>query len=52
MKMMTTDLKNVWSWVWWYLPRIPPLRRLRQGDHKLKASLGYKKTQKHLEFGT
>jgi hypothetical protein len=28
--------------VWWYTPIIPALRRLRQEDHKFKASLDYK----------
>jgi hypothetical protein len=30
-----------YSWVWWYIPRISALERLRQEDHKFEASLGY-----------
>jgi hypothetical protein len=26
--------------IWWYIPVIPALRRLRQKDHNFKASLG------------
>jgi hypothetical protein len=29
------------SEAWWYTPVIPALRRLRQKDHKFKASLDY-----------
>jgi hypothetical protein len=29
------------SWAWWFTPVIPALRRLRQEDLKLKASLGF-----------
>jgi hypothetical protein len=29
------------SWVWWCMPVIPALRRWRQEDHELKASLHY-----------
>jgi hypothetical protein len=29
------------SWAWWYTPVIPALRRLRQGNCELEASLGY-----------
>lgn len=29
------------SWVWWHMPIIPVLKRLRQKDHKLETSLGY-----------
>jgi hypothetical protein len=34
-------VKNIFSQVWWYMPIIPALRRLRQKDLSLKASLGY-----------
>jgi hypothetical protein len=27
--------------VWWYIPVIPALRRLRKEDYKFEASLGY-----------
>jgi hypothetical protein len=27
--------------MWWYTPVIPALRRMRQEDYQLKASLGY-----------
>jgi hypothetical protein len=26
---------------WWFMPVIPALRRLRQGDSKFEVSLGY-----------
>lgn len=29
-------------WVWWHTPVIPALEKLRQEDHKLEASLGYR----------
>jgi hypothetical protein len=29
------------SWVWWHTSVISALGRLRQEDHKFKASLGY-----------
>jgi hypothetical protein len=29
------------SQMWWPMPIIPALRRLRQEDHKFKANLGY-----------
>jgi hypothetical protein len=29
------------SWVWWYIPVITVLRRLRQEDHELEVSLSY-----------
>jgi hypothetical protein len=34
-------VKNIFSQVWWYMPIIPALGRLRQKDLSLKASLGY-----------
>jgi hypothetical protein len=27
--------------MWWFMPIIPALRRVRQKDHKFKASLGH-----------
>jgi hypothetical protein len=27
--------------VWWYMPVIPELKRLRQEDYKFEGSLGY-----------
>jgi hypothetical protein len=37
-----TVYKNTWrNQVWWCTPVIPALRRLRQEDHELKASLNY-----------
>jgi hypothetical protein len=27
--------------MWWYIPAIPALRRLRQEDHEFKICLGY-----------
>jgi hypothetical protein len=34
------------SQVWWLMPIIPALRRLRQEDCKFKASLGHNKKRK------
>jgi hypothetical protein len=31
----------VLGWVWWCTPVIPALRRLREEDQELEASLGY-----------
>jgi hypothetical protein len=28
---------------WWFMPRIPALKRQRQNNHEFKASLGYKR---------
>jgi hypothetical protein len=32
---------NLLSWVWWNMPAISALRRLRHEDHKFKANLDY-----------
>jgi hypothetical protein len=32
---------KILSWVWWYMPVIPALRRWRQEEAKFKTSLGY-----------
>jgi hypothetical protein len=32
---------QLYNHVWWCTPIIPALERLRQKDHKFKASLGY-----------
>jgi hypothetical protein len=32
---------NVLSQVWWYMPIIPALRRIRQENLKFEVSLGY-----------
>jgi hypothetical protein len=29
------------DWAWWDMPVIPALRRLRQKDYEIQASLGY-----------
>lgn len=34
------------SQMWWYIAVIPALKRLRQEEHKLEASLGYLKITK------
>jgi hypothetical protein len=34
-------MRKLW-WVYWYLPLIPVLVRLREEDHKFKASLDYR----------
>jgi hypothetical protein len=30
-----------WSWVWWHMPIIPGVGKLRQEAYEFKASLNY-----------
>jgi hypothetical protein len=39
--MTDEELKRM-SWVWWYMPVILALGRLRWEDHEFKASLCYR----------
>jgi hypothetical protein len=39
---ITLTIIKIDSWVWWCISVVPVLGRLRQEDHKFKASLGYK----------
>jgi hypothetical protein len=32
---------GMWNWVWWYMPVIQALRRLRQEDQEFKANVAY-----------
>jgi hypothetical protein len=34
-------MKIISHWVWWGTPVSPALRRLKQEDHKFKATLDY-----------
>jgi hypothetical protein len=38
----TFSISDSWNQVWWFMPVIPALRRLRQEDGEFHASLGYK----------
>jgi hypothetical protein len=37
-----TFIKIILRLVWWYIPVIPALGKLRQEDHEFKANLGSK----------
>jgi hypothetical protein len=36
--MNNKTIKKNLCWVWWYMPIIPALRRLRQEDYEFKAT--------------
>jgi hypothetical protein len=39
------------TWVWWYRPVIPALRRLRQEDGEIEASLSQNRKEERKGWG-